>query len=32
MNRRILVEQFLGWSGFLVSALFILGLTFSPLH
>ena len=32
MNRRIAVEQLLGWSGFLMSALFILGLAFSPRH
>jgi len=32
MNRRITVEQLLGWSGFFMSALFILGLTLSPLH
>ncbi len=32
MNRRIAVEQLLGWSGFLMSALFILALAFSPMH
>jgi hypothetical protein len=32
MSRRIAVEQFLGWSGFLMSALFILGLAFLPMH
>lgn len=32
MNRRIAVEQFLGWSGFLMSALFILGLVFASVH
>lgn len=26
MNRRIIMEQFLGWSGFLISSLYILGL------
>jgi len=32
MNRRIAIEQLLGWSGFFISALFILGLVFSPAH
>ncbi len=32
MNRRIAVERILGWGGFLMSALFILGLAFSPVH
>ena len=30
MNRRIAVEQFLGWSGFVMSSLFILALAFRP--
>ena len=32
MNRRIVVEQLLGWSGFLMSTLFILALAFSHMH
>ena len=32
MNRRIALEQVLGWNGFFLSALIILGLVFSPLH
>jgi hypothetical protein len=32
MNRRIAVEQLLGWSGFLVSTFFILALAFSSVH
>ena len=32
MNRRIAVEQLLGWSGFLMSAFFILALSFSHVH
>ena len=32
MNRRIAMEQLLGFSGFLMSALFILGLAFTPVH
>jgi hypothetical protein len=32
MNRRIAVEQLLGWSGFLMRALFILALSFSHVH
>lgn len=32
MNRRIALEQVLGWSGFLLSALFILGVAVSPMH
>jgi hypothetical protein len=32
MNQRITWEQVLGWSGFFLSALFILGLAVSPMH
>jgi hypothetical protein len=32
MNKRNVLDQFLDWNGFLVSALFILGITFSQLH
>jgi hypothetical protein len=32
MNRRIAMEQLLGFSGFLMSALFILALAFSPMR
>jgi hypothetical protein len=32
MNGRLTVEHLLGWSGFLVSVLFILTLTFSSAH
>ena len=32
MNRRIVVEQLLGWSGFLMSAFFILALALSSMH
>lgn len=32
MNKRIAVEQLLGWSGFLMSALFILVLSVSHGH
>jgi hypothetical protein len=32
MNRRIPVEQLLGWGGLFMSALLILGLAFSPVH
>jgi hypothetical protein len=32
MNRRITVEQFLGWSGFAMSSLFILALILSSTY
>jgi hypothetical protein len=32
MNQRIALEQVLGWSGFFLSALFILGLAVFPMH
>ena len=32
MNRRIAMEQLVGFSGFLMSALFILALAFSHVH
>jgi hypothetical protein len=32
MNQQFALEQVLGWSGFFLSALFILGLAVSPIH
>jgi hypothetical protein len=32
MRNRIAMEQFLGWSGFLVSSLFIVGVALSSLR
>jgi hypothetical protein len=32
MNRRVALEQVFGWSGFFLSALFILGLAVFPIN
>jgi hypothetical protein len=32
MNRRINPEELLGWSGFMLSSLFLLAITFNPIR